>query len=176
GVAPADGAGVDVALAVGETVIAIVVTAADGETAATYSVTVTRAAAPGPPLFAAVYNGDFELDDALSGWNGHGGTLGATAGLTGTRAARLASASTSTKWIDQPVGVTPGAWYAASAWLAPDGGVDAAWLRVAWYASADGSGPQLATADSAALAGGAGATAAATGTVQAPAGAASARV
>ncbi|MDA1004771.1 MAG: cadherin-like beta sandwich domain-containing protein, partial [Chloroflexi bacterium] len=183
GVAPVDGAPVNVDLAVGETVIVIAVTAADGVTAATHTVTVTRAAAPepplepvGPPLLAAVYNGDFELDDALSGWGQRGGILDVAAGLTGVRAARLSSDTTSTKWIDQPLGVTAGAWYEASARLAPDGGVDAAWVRVAWYASADGSGSQLATADSAELAGGAGATRTTTGVVQAPDGAASARV
>ncbi len=69
------------------------------------------------------------------------------------RAAILTSQSDSTKWLYQTVRVTPGQWYEASALLRPDSGAEAAWIRVAWYATADGSGSQLATHDSAVLAG-----------------------
>lgn len=53
-----------------------------------------------------------------------------------------------TGWIEQPITVIPGAWYEASARLAPVDGVRAAWVRLAWYTSADASGAQIETDDS----------------------------
>ncbi len=64
----------------------------------------------------------------------------------------MTSQSDSTKWLYQTVRVTPGQWYEASARLRPDSKAEAAWIRVAWYASGDGSGAQLATQDSAVVA------------------------
>lgn len=56
-----------------------------------------------------------------------------------------------TAWVQQTVAVTPGSWSSASALLSPLEGVEAAWLRIAWYASGDGGGAQLSTEDSPAV-------------------------
>ena len=64
--------------------------------------------------------------------------------------------------------VTPGAWYAGSARVSLGSGVDAAWMRIAWYASADGSGSQLSTSDSEPLAGAGAAGDVVAGPAQAP--------
>ena len=87
-----------------------------------------------------------------------------------------------TGWIEQAVTVIPGAWYEASARLAPVDGVRAAWVRLAWYASANASGAQIETDDSGLVVGdGALAIVVAgglvtTGPVRAPLGAYSAKV
>ncbi|MEX2373264.1 MAG: lamin tail domain-containing protein, partial [Dehalococcoidia bacterium] len=60
----------------------------------------------------------------------------------------LAPTGMGTAWVQQLVQVWPGRWYEAGAVLAPLRGVAAGWVRIAWYASADGSGPQIATRDS----------------------------
>jgi len=60
----------------------------------------------------------------------------------------LRSESASTAWMEQAVTVQPGAWYQAGAVLTPVGGVRAAWVRIAWYASPDATGPQMETDDS----------------------------
>ena len=91
-----------------------------------------------------------------------------------TRAAVLRSSTSSTKWLHQAVIVSAGSWYEALAVVLPGSPADAVWLRVAWYASGDGSGSQLSTVDSPAAAGG-GSTVA-TGAIAAPPGARSARV
>jgi len=135
--------------------------------AATATPTATPAAEAEPRLFDSLTNGGFE--DGLYGWRDIGAEVDLVGGLAGGGAARLTSSSTSTKYLYQAVRVTPGAWYAASARLLLGGGVDAAWVRVAWYASEDGSGSQLATGDSPVLTGGDGATGdVATGPLQAP--------
>ena len=59
----------------------------------------------------------------------------------------------STAWIEQAITVIPGGWYEASARLAPVDGVRAAWVRLAWYASADASGAQIETDDSGSVVG-----------------------
>ena len=91
-----------------------------------------------------------------------------------TRAAVLRSSTDSTKWLHQAVIVSAGSWYEALAIMLPGSRADAVWVRVAWYASADGSGSQLSTVDSPAAAGG-GSTVA-TGPVAAPPGTRSGRV
>jgi hypothetical protein len=61
----------------------------------------------------------------------------------------LTATGATTAWVEQRVaGIDPDAWYEASAVLAPIGGVEAAWLRIAWYASDDASGAQIGTDDS----------------------------
>ena len=67
----------------------------------------------------------------------------------GGRAAALTSRTGSTKWLFQTVGVRAGSHYRLRAMaLKDDAAVREALLRVSWYASADGSGGQLSTADS----------------------------
>ncbi|MXZ63539.1 MAG: hypothetical protein F4Y98_08115, partial [Chloroflexi bacterium] len=66
----------------------------------------------------------------------------------GSSVAVLTSRTTATKWIYQVVPVTPGEWYQAGAWLQPRDDAALGFLRIAWYASSDGSGRQLATVDS----------------------------
>ncbi|MEX2230393.1 MAG: hypothetical protein WEB13_12240, partial [Dehalococcoidia bacterium] len=109
--------------------------------------------APGPPLVDAVFNGDFEAADPLDGWSKHGGSLGAADLDGGGHAATLTSTTTSTKWVDQVVTVTPGRAYRLAASLTLDAGIAAAWVRLSWYASADGSGSQLEAADGIELSG-----------------------
>ena len=122
-------------------------------------------------------NGDFELvrDGKPAYWEKFGGTLIASGeAARGSYAACLESDTSSVKWLYQVVAVEGGAWYAATA----DGRVDGsgtASIRVSWYASADASGSQLDFAESN-LASGAGWAALATGPVQAPDSAQSARV
>lgn len=98
----------------------------------------------GPVLF----NGGFEQGNgqAAAGWERQGGDL-AVAGpaLEGERAAVLASSTSGTKWLQQAVTVEGGAWYEASAWARIVAGEGEAFLRIAWYASGDGSGRQLGT-------------------------------
>jgi hypothetical protein len=57
----------------------------------------------------------------------------------------LTSQSGSTKWIHLTVLVTGGGWYEASARLRGGSVADGMLIRIAWYASADGSGAQLST-------------------------------
>ena len=136
--------------------------------AATASASGTPTAPPTPRAFETLTNGGF--DDGLYGW----GDIGADVAIVGA-AAQLSSASSSTKYLYQAVRVTPGAWYAGGASLRLGTGVDAAWMRVAWYASDDASGSQLSTSDSPTLTGGDGTTGdVAAGPAQAPASAHSA--
>ena len=103
---------------------------------------------PAPQVLEYLTNGDFEL--GLLGWSNVGGTLTAAGGYSEQGlAAVLLSDTGSTKWLSQAVRATPGRWYEATARLRPD--ACEAWLRVAWYASPDGSGSQLYTEDSATL-------------------------
>ncbi len=135
----------------------------------------TPTAAPSPRLFDVLTNGGFE--DGLYGWGDVGADVDVVGGLEGSSAARLSSHSTSTKYLYQTVRITPGAWYAGSARLRLGPGVDAAWMRIAWYASEDGSGSQLATGDSGVLSGGDGTAGdVAAGPLQAPAEAHTAQV
>ena len=81
----------------------------------------------------------------------------------------LFSQSSSTSWLHQAVVVEPGGWYEAGGRLRPQAGVALARIRIAWYASADASGSQLATVDSEELLGPrVGLVTVETGAVQAP--------
>ncbi|MFN8583935.1 MAG: lamin tail domain-containing protein [Dehalococcoidia bacterium] len=120
-----------------------------------------------PRVFDVLTNGGFE--DGLYGWADVGADIEAVGG-----AALVRSQSTSTKYLYQIVRVSPGGWYEASAYLEAGAGVDAAWVRIAWYASGDGGGSQLATGDAPPLNGGAGEVR--TGPLQAPAEAHTAQV
>src|SRR3990172_7468997 len=67
----------------------------------------------------------------------------------GGHAAALISRTESTKWLFQTVSVRGGSHYRLRAMaLKDDAAVRETLLRVSWYASADGSGGQLSTADS----------------------------
>lgn len=127
-----------------------------------------------PAVFDSLTNGDFEDQRPLYGWSVQGGN--AEVGMSGIgtgSAALLVSTSTSTKWLHQAVTVIPGGWYQASALLRTDSAADEGWLRLAWYASADGSGAQIETSDSS-LAAAAGSIA--LGPLQAPPAARSVRI
>ena len=107
-----------------------------------------------PLIGSDLINGSFE-DLNESGepavWHRYGGALSTDSSRprTGSRAARFESSTASTKWIYQTLAVDPDSAYAFSAWLYDtDAGVSAAFLRVSWYASADGSGSALGSADS----------------------------
>ena len=117
--------------------------------------TATQPAARTAGVYDTLVNGDFESPEELLGWGNTGGLLTLTDGAGTGQAAALISTSDSTKWLNQTVRVEAGGWYRATAYLRPDGGADAAWLRVAWYASADGAGTQLSVVDSNTVSGGA---------------------
>ncbi len=133
------------------------------------------------PVGASLWNSSF--DAGAEGWDSTRGwaEVALVPGLPPPTLV-LHAESASSAWVEQAVQVTPGQWYEATAILAPVDGVRAAWVRIAWYASADGSGSQIETDDS----GSVGATGAAsmraggsrvgTGPVRAPSRASSARI
>ena len=136
-----------------------------------------------PPSFPALVNGGFEQlreDGTPYGWHKVGGELASseTERAEGRRAAALLSRTASTKWLYQAVAVRGGAYYRLSAKaLKGDPAAREVFLRVSWYASADGSGSQLSTDDSEPLAGDAATFVSLdTGPVQAPPEARSARL
>ncbi len=115
--------------------------------------TPTPTPTPTPPPLPASWlrNTDFSL--GASGWSVTRGRLSIGSHIEGHgQSLVLTSDDAATAWVQQTVSVTPAGWYAASALLAPLNGVEAAWVRIAWYASADGSGAQLSTDDSPAVA------------------------
>jgi hypothetical protein len=98
-------------------------------------------------------NAGFETvaEGAPDGWEKYGGSLTiATAPVhSGAYSARLESTTISTKWVFQTVAVSPNQTYAFDGWLLHnDAGIGSAFLRVSWYASFDGSGTAIGTADS----------------------------
>ena len=134
------------------------------------------ATTPAGPSFVFT-NGGFEA--GLEGWSKYGGTLGTTStALSGTSAGLLTSATESTKWAYQAVRVEAGRHYEFAGHVQTDAEVREALLRISWYPTADTTGPALSTVDSTGtVAGGsAGFVFLTTGAVQAPPGAASARV
>lgn len=122
-------------------------------------------------------NGDFEIvsDGKPAYWSKFGGTMAASGeAARGAFAACLESETSSTKWLYQVVEVQPGAWYRATASGRVQGGGEVS-LRVSWYESSDGSGSQMHQ-DQGGSTGSSAWTALELGPVQAPDGAASARV
>ncbi len=102
---------------------------------------------------AAGYTGEFingGFESGLTGWQKVGGELSLVSSPThsGSGAAKLTSATTSTKWAYEAVTVVPGAAYEFNGYAAPAGGVAEAFLRISWYESSDGSGRALGTTDS----------------------------
>jgi hypothetical protein len=106
------------------------------------------------PTEGTLLNGDFEEADSAGRpafWQKYGGTLGRTNSVRfqGQFAAAFTSRTASTKWAYQVVKVQGGKAYALSGYaLKDDPDVAAAFLRVSWYASRDGSGPAIDIADS----------------------------
>ncbi len=144
------------------------------------------AASPTPPaeplLFPALTNGSFEdvrEDGTPYAWRKVGGEIAATdtAHVDGDLALQFVSRTASTKWAYQVVSVEAGRPYEFAGFAAVGGGVPQAFLRVSWYQSTDGSGTALASDDSLPTSP---ATAAfqhlATGAIEAPAGARSAKL
>ena len=105
---------------------------------------------PGPDL----RNAGFELaatDGGPSDWRRWGGILTSEHDRVhdGTGAARLESTTASTKWLYQIVTVHSGSGYEFGAWIrSDDANTNAAFLRVSWYPSDDGSGASLGANDS----------------------------
>lgn len=147
--------------------------------------TPTPGPTPGKPVvFPQLTNGGFEddgPDGAPLGWRKIGGVIASVDSpvRSGSRALALTSGTTATKWAYQTVRVDGGSFYQASAFaLINDADVEAVFVRVSWYASADGSGQALSYVDSQTTLTGASPTyrALTTGPAAAPADARSARV
>ena len=101
-----------------------------------------------PSLFVALTNGDFELPgDTPYGWRAHAGAVFVSADGD-SRTITLTSRGRSTAWLHQSFAVEAGRWYEASGRLRTVSNASLARIRVAWYASGDASGAQLATTDS----------------------------
>jgi hypothetical protein len=109
------------------------------------------------PSHGLLINGSFEAVDEegnIVGWRKHGGVLSRVDGtaLSGRSAAGFYSASDSTKWMFQTVGVVPGHWYDAQAFIKhAHPHVESVLVRISWYRSVDGSGSALIDADSGVL-------------------------
>ena len=116
------------------------------------------AAVAEPTLFPSLVNGGFEdvrQDGTPYGWRKIGGEMRASSvtSAEGELSASLLSRTESTKWLYQAVGVEGGSYYRLRAMaLKNDPPAREVLLRISWYASADGSGSQLSTVDSPALA------------------------
>ncbi len=128
-----------------------------------------RPPAAAPSFFASLTNGDFELPgEAPYGWRAHAGDALVTS-EGGSRAAALTSTGAAAAWLHQSCAVEGGRWYQAAGRLRPGANAALARIRIAWYASDDASGPQLATADSEELEGAGDSFAAvSTGAIRAP--------
>jgi hypothetical protein len=137
-----------------ETVTAVATT---GTATATQTVPVTGSATPTATSTTATsstdnglvfINGGFE--DGIDGWSKFGGELSTSANqrLSGEAAGRLTSATQSTKWAYQPVRIDPARTYEFQGYVATDGDVSEAYLRIAWYTSDDASGSALSSIDS----------------------------
>ena len=105
------------------------------------------------PSHGVLVNGGFEAaeDGMPLAWRSFGGVLTQVDApvRSGRFAAGFTSSTSATKWVYQTVAVTPAAWYALDGYVyLNDPDVEAALLRISWYASADGSGSALATVDS----------------------------
>ena len=140
--------------------------------------TSTPTARPGSAGFGGLLaNGDFEQVSGGKpvGWAKFGGEVASNVNAArGSFAACLESSTDSTKWLHQVVPVEGGAWYTATV-AARVAGPAVASIRVSWYSSDDGGGSAIAQ-HAAAETTSATWTALATGPVQAPEGAGSARI
>ncbi|MBI5947753.1 MAG: lamin tail domain-containing protein [Chloroflexi bacterium] len=136
-------------------------------------------ATPTPAPFGGLLrNGNFEEveDGRPAGWSKFGGTMEVSeAAYRELRAVSLASDTSSTKWVQQLVSVQGGEWYEAAAFAQLAAGSGEAWVRVAWYAAADGTGNAFENSDGNVVTG-TGWSATTTGPIRAPETATSARV
>jgi hypothetical protein len=109
---------------------------------------------PEPAVFDSLTNGGFEqtgIEGAPYGWRKIGGTVRQDSRRPhgGSHALSLESGTTSTKWAYQTVRVQPGAYYRGWAYAGQDNSQPGEmFLRVSWYASADGSGEAISNDDS----------------------------
>jgi len=107
-----------------------------------------------PEVFVTLTNGGFEGargDGTPVGWHKAGGEMALVSDprVEGARALMFKSATGSTKWVYETVSVEPGAYYQASVYALKDSAaVEGVFLRLSWYASEDGSGNAVASADS----------------------------
>ena len=153
-----------------------------GATAAPDTATPTPTPAAEPRLFPTLANGSFEdvrEDGTPYAWRKFGGEIAATdtAHVDGDLALQFVSRTASTKWAYQVVTVEAGRVYDFAGFTATGAGAPQAFLRVSWYARADGTGPMIASEDSPSTSS---ATAAfqhlSTGAIEAPASAHSAKL
>lgn len=134
------------------------------------------------PLAGLLLNPGFEVaDDGVPvAWRKQGGSFQQVRGPVrgGSAAGALYSGTNSTKWVYQVVRVQPGRTYTFSGYIYKDDrNVTAAYLRVSWYPSTDGSGRLIESEDSEHLTADAREfVALSTGPITAPPGAQSARV
>ena len=132
-----------------------------------------------PVVFPELTNAGFEerRDDGTPyGWRKQGGDMSGVPSprTDGARAVALASQTGSTKWVYQTVNVVAGEYYEASVDALAGAGSEAVFLRLSWYASADGGGQAISSADSTeSTSAGAGFVRLTTAAVQAPPDAAS---
>jgi hypothetical protein len=114
------------------------------------------ASAPGnaePDSFPHLINGGFEDrrgDGTPYAWHKQGGEISTVTEhrTEGERGLVLTSDTTATKWAYQTVSAQPGAYYEASVQAFAGPGAESAFLRLSWYASADGTGQAIASIDS----------------------------
>jgi hypothetical protein len=108
----------------------------------------SAAADAGGPRGETLRNGGFE--EGLTGWSKFGGTLSLVTSpvQSGARAGQLSSNTDSTKWAYQTIQVDASRVYEFAGYVGSDAGVGRAYLRISWYASADGSGAAISTTDS----------------------------
>jgi hypothetical protein len=135
-----------------------------------------------PLLFPALTNGSFEdvrEDGTPYAWRKVGGEVAVTdtAQVDGDLALEFLSRTSSTKWAYQVVTVEAGRAYEFAGFASAGAGASQAFLRLSWYASAFGTGSEIASEDSPSTSS---ATAAfqhlTTGAVEAPANAHSAKL
>jgi hypothetical protein len=122
-------------------------------------------------------NGGFEAvsNGTPDAWSKYGGTLSLTTNAhSGSFAALLSSSTSSTKWLFQSLPIQPNSWYAASAYARLEGPGEA-FIRISWYPSDDASGSAIAHSDSPPTSSPSW-TLLATGPIQAPPNARSARI
>ena len=113
----------------------------------------TPAPAAEPVVFPHLINAGFEDlrgDGTPFGWHKQGGDMMTVMEprTEGSRALMLRSDTSSTKWVYQTIAVQGGAYYAASVEALAGQGAESAFLRLSWYASADGSGQAISSTDS----------------------------
>lgn len=142
----------------------------------------TPAPAVEPAVFPHLVNGGFEdlrADSTPYGWRKQGGEMDTAfePRTEGSRALLLRSETASTKWVYQTVAVQAGAYYEASVDAFTASGAEEVFLRLSWYASGDGSGTAIDSADSTVVSGDDGHfRRTTTGPVQAPSGAQTVKV